>query len=158
MKTNLNVLHLEDDTFDAALVHATLREGGIVCTITRLETEAYFRSALSRGGIDLILADLNLPTFDGMSALRIARVDRPDVPFIFVSGTLGEDQAIESLKSGATDYVLKKNLSRLPDAVKRAMQEVETRAERRQFELRACLRKGLIIPPTKTTTRLPHIA
>jgi DNA-binding NtrC family response regulator len=157
MKSTLHILHLEDDLYDAALVQATLREGGILCSITRLETHPSFVAALAQGEIDLILADYSLPSFDGLSALIIAQKHRADVPFIFVSGTLGEDQAIDTLKSGATDYVLKKNLSRLPAAIFRAMEEVRAQAERRQFEARACLRKRLIIPPQRTTARLPRI-
>jgi DNA-binding NtrC family response regulator len=156
MKPTLNILHLEDDPYDAALVQATLRSGGIVATITCVMTREYFVSVLGRGGIDLILADYTLPGFDGLSALKITQDERPDVPFILVSGTLGEDQAIESLKSGATDYVLKRNLSRLPAAVQAAMEEVEAREKRRQFEARACLRKRLVIPPQKTS-RLPLV-
>ena len=157
MKSPINILHLEDDPYDAALVQATLREGGIVSTITRAETHDYFVAVLDKGGVDLILADYTLPAFDGLSALKIAHEERPEVPFIFVSGTLGEDRAIESLKSGATDYVLKKNLSRLSPAVIQAITEVEARAERRQFEARSLLRKRLIIPAQQTTSRLPRI-
>ena len=93
-----------------------------------------FVAALEHGGIDLILSDCTLPAFDGMSALKIAHAKWPAIPFIFVSGTLGEERAIDSLKSGATDYVLKERLSRLVPAVRRAMQEVEERAERRRLE------------------------
>ena len=156
MKPTLNILHLEDDPFDAALVQATLREGGVTCTITRMETQAYFMSEIAKGGVDLILADYTLPAFDGLSALKIAQAERPDIPFIFVSGTLGEDQAIISLKSGATDYVLKKNLSRLPDAVLMAMRAVEDRMIGQQLESRSLFRKGLIIPPQKATSKLPR--
>ena len=93
-----------------------------------------FVAALERGGIDMILSDFSLPAFDGLSAIEIARARWPDLPVILVSGTLGEEQAIDSLKSGATDYVLKERLSRLAPAVRRAMQEVEERAERRRLE------------------------
>ena len=157
MKPPINILHLEDDPYDGALVIATLREGGVLSTITRTETHDVFVSLLARGGIDLILADYTLPAFDGMAALKIAQRDRPDVPFIFVSGTLGEDQAIDSLKSGATDYVLKKNLSRLPPAVKKAMEDVEARDQRRLFVARAILRKKLVIPPQTISGLLPGL-
>ena len=93
-----------------------------------------FVAALEQGGVDLILSDYSLPGFDGMSALKIARAKWPAIPSILVSGTLGEELAIDSLKSGATDYVLKERLSRLVPAVRRAMQEVEERAERRRLE------------------------
>ena len=103
-------------------------------------------AALTQGGIDLILSDYTLPRFDGLSALKIAQIERPEVPFIFVSGTLGEDQAIESFKRGAVDYVLKKHLSRIPEAVRHAMQAVEKRAERRQYESRASFANASSFP------------
>ena len=157
MKYPLPILHLEDDPHDAALVEATLRTGGISCTITSVKTRDCFVAALAQGGFALILSDYTLPDFDGLAALKIAQIERPDLPFILVSGTLGEDQAIDSLKSGATDYVLKKHLSRLPPAVSQAMQEVEKRAERRQLEARSLLRKRLVIPPQRTTAMLPRV-
>jgi DNA-binding NtrC family response regulator len=157
MKSPFQILHLEDDPYDAALVQGTLKAGGIVSATLCVETEEHFVAALTQGGIDLILSDYTLPQFDGLSALKIAQAERPDLPFIFVSGTLGEDQAIASLKSGAVDYVLKKHLSRLPEAIRHAMQAVEERAERRQYESRALLRKRLIIPPQRTTTILPRV-
>ena len=91
-------------------------------------------AALEQGGIDLILSDFTLPAFDGLSALKIAHAGRPDLPVILVSGTLGEERAIDSLKSGATDYVLKERLTRLAPAVRRAMLEVEERAENKRLE------------------------
>lgn len=157
VKSPIHILHLEDDPYDASLVQGTLRAGGIVSTTTCVETEEHFVTALAQGGIDLILSDYTLPGFNGLSALKIAHAERPEVPFIFVSGTLGEDQAIESLKSGAADYVLKKHLSRLPETVHHAMQEVEERTNRLQYESRALFRKHLVIPPQRTTTRLPRI-
>src|SRR4029077_1406633 len=91
-------------------------------------------SALEDRRLDLILADYSLPSFDGISALKITIGARPDLPLIFVSGTLGEEVAIEALKIGATDYVLKSKLSRLVPAVRRAMREAEERAERKKAE------------------------
>src|ERR1019366_4092208 len=110
MKSTLNILLLEDDPNDAALIRSALETGGIACTIIRVEKRDDFVAALERGGIDLILSDFKLPAFDGLTAMKIARARHPDVPFILVSGTLGEKRAIDSLKSGATDYVLKNNL------------------------------------------------
>src|ERR1700675_3909343 len=100
MSSPLRVLHLEDDVRDTELIQATLEAEGIAAELTRVETEQDFFSALGRGDVDLVLADYTLPSFDGMSALRIARQKAPDVPFLFVSGTLGEDVAIEALKTG----------------------------------------------------------
>jgi len=134
MKDLLHILHLEDDTNDASLIHATLETEGIPCVIARVETRDDFQAALERGGIDLILSDYSLPAFDGSSAIALVRATCVDIPVILVSGTLGEEQAIESLKNGATDYVLKERLSRLAPSVRRAMQEVEDREERWMLE------------------------
>lgn len=135
MKSKLNILHLEDDPNDAALVQSALETGGIACTITRVDNRDDFVAALGRGGIDLVLSDFKLPAFDGATAMKIARAGHPDVPFILVSGTLGEERAIDALKSGATDYVLKNNLARLVPAVRRAIQEVSERSELRRLEM-----------------------
>ncbi|HEX7618576.1 MAG TPA: response regulator, partial [Verrucomicrobiae bacterium] len=134
MKSPLHILHLEDDPNDAALIQSTLEAAGIACATTCVQNHDDFVAALEHGGIDLILSDFTLPAFDGLSALKIARDKWPDLPVIMVSGTLGEERAIDSLQSGATDYVLKQRLSRLATAVRRAMQEVEERAERRRLE------------------------
>jgi PAS domain S-box-containing protein len=130
----LQILHLEDEPKDAELVQATLEVEGIVCDLTRTDTQEGFLACLQQGGFDLILADYTLPLFDGISALKIAREIRPEVPFIFVSGTLGEELAIEALKLGATDYVLKTRLSRIVPSVRRALREAEERSQRRQAE------------------------
>ena len=129
----LRIVHLEDDPADAELVQERLAIEGIECDITRVQTESQFRSALEQR-CDLILADYTLPFFDGLSALSIVRQQQPDLPFIFVSGTLGEEVAIEALKIGATDYVLKQRLSRLAPAVGRALREAEEIAERKHAE------------------------
>ncbi|HTB62199.1 MAG TPA: response regulator [Opitutales bacterium] len=134
MKPPLRILHLEDDANDAALILATLEAEGMACVINRVETRDDFILALEQGGLDLILSDFSLPMFDGLSALQIAHAKWPATPLIFVSGTLGEERAIDSLKSGATDYVLKGRLSRLAPAVRRAVQEVEKRAECQRLE------------------------
>src|SRR5258707_14027163 len=129
MKSHLRILHLEDDPPDAELVQETLEADGIFSCVTRVESEADFIASLEEGGFDLILADYTLPSFDGMSALKIAQQNWPLLPFIFVSGTLGEEVAIEALKFGATDYVFKTRLSRIGPSVKRALREAEERAE-----------------------------
>src|ERR1700746_2648804 len=129
MKSQLRILYLEDDPKDAELVQETLATDGISCLVTRVETEADFTASLKRGGFDLILADYTLPSFDGLSALKIARQDWPHVPLIFVSGTLGEEVAIEALKIGATDYVFKTRLSRIVPSVQRALREAEERID-----------------------------
>ena len=134
MKSPLHILHLEDNPGDAALIQATLQAGGILCAITCVQNRDDFVAALEKGGIDLVLSDFTLPAFDGFSALKIARAKWPAIPFIHVSGTMGEEQAIDSLKSGATDYVLKERLARLVPAVHRARREVKERVARKLAE------------------------
>jgi signal transduction histidine kinase len=126
-KPPLRVLYLEDDPRDAELAHETLAADGIESEIIRVETEADFIVALKQGGFDLVLADYTLPSFDGLSALDIVQKNWPEVPLIFVSGTLGEELAIEALKRGATDYVFKTRLSRIVPSVQRALRESEER-------------------------------
>ena len=107
MDSTLRFLHLEDDANDAELVRALLEDDGIACEARGSTPGTISRPRSAGGGFDLILADFSLPSFDGLSAFEIARERRPEVPFIFVSGTLGEEVAIEALKAGATDYVVK---------------------------------------------------
>src|ERR1700732_3159886 len=130
----LRILSIEDDPKDAKLIQDLLEAEGVVCEVTRVDTQAALAASLEQGGIDLILADYTLPSFDGISALKFAMKACPDVPFIFVSGTLGEEVAIEALKFGATDYVLKTRLSRLAPSVLRALREATQRAERNRAE------------------------
>jgi two-component system, cell cycle sensor histidine kinase and response regulator CckA len=137
MASPLRILHLEDNLLDAELVAAAFETYGLECEITRVETEQAFTSTLESGGIDLILADYSLPSFDGVSALKFAHKKCPDVPYIFISGTMGEDIAVESLKLGATDYILKNNLSRLVPSVRRALNEVQNRNELKRAEAEA---------------------
>ena len=134
MKPPLRVLHLEDNPNDAELIQAALQSEGIVSHVVRVETRADFLASLEQGGFDIILADYTLPSFDGLSALSIAMERCPDVPFIFVSGTLGEEVAIEALKIGATDYLLKERLSSIGPPVHRALREARERDERRRAE------------------------
>jgi DNA-binding NtrC family response regulator len=134
MKTPLQIVHLEHDPNDARRVQAGLEAEGIACTVERVESRADFVAALERRNVDLILSDFSLAAFDGLSALEIARTNHPNIPFIIVSGTTGEESAIESLKHGATDYVPKQHLQRIVPAVTRAIQEVEARTERRRLE------------------------
>jgi signal transduction histidine kinase/CheY-like chemotaxis protein len=129
----LRVLLLEDSATDAELVQGILEADNFVCEATRVQTRAEFMGALEDGEFDLILADYSLPSFDGLSALKLALSARPDLPFIFVSG-FGEEIAIEALTSGATDYVLKTRLSRLAPSVRRALREARERAERKKAE------------------------
>ena len=130
----LLVLLVEDSQPDAELTIRRLKSAGFRCTYQCVVTEAEMRSALRAGLPDLILSDFSLPGFDGMSALAIARVEAPGVPFIFLSGTIGEERAIEALKCGAIDYVLKANPIRLVPAIKRALADAELRRTSRLAE------------------------
>ncbi len=134
METMIHILHLEDDPIDAELIHAKVEETNLTCRITLVQDRDEYVQALQQDIHEIILADFKLPGYDGMSALRLAKELRPDVPFIFVSGTMGEEAAIEGLTQGATDYVLKHDLSRLPPAVNRALDEARNRRRRRNAE------------------------
>jgi len=134
MRRPLRILSIEDDPKDTKLIQDLLETDGLVCEVMRVDSQAAVLAWVEQGGIDLILADYTLPSFDGISALKFAMKACPDVPFIFVSGTLGEEVAIEALKIGATDYVLKTRLSRLVPSVQRALREATQRAERRRAE------------------------
>ena len=130
----LHILLLEDDSADSELIRATLNNGGVNCELKQVETRTDFLAELQSGNLDLILSDYLLPQFDGISALKMAQETRPDVPFILVSGVLGEERAIEALKDGATDYVLKQRLERLLPSVQRAIRESQERQELQRAE------------------------
>ena len=130
----LRILMVEDVEADAEITFRELRRSGLQFEYRCVETEADLTRECNEFAPDIVLSDFALPHFDGLSALRIVRRMQPDLPFIFVSGTIGEETAIESLRGGATDYVLKSNLSRLPSAVSRALQEAAERATLRGTE------------------------
>src|SRR5688572_2573918 len=134
MKQELRILMVEDVPTDAELEIRELKRAGLRVSHRLVETERAFRDALQEFRPELIISDFSMPHFDGMLALALARELAPEVPFIFVSGTIGEEYAIRALKNGATDYVLKNNLVRLPAAVERALQDSEERAARRKAE------------------------
>jgi signal transduction histidine kinase len=125
---------LEDNELDAELIAEQLAAAGFEAAITRVESKAEFERALAGGTPDVVLADFSLPSYDGLSALAAARQIASEVPFIFVSGAIGEELAIDTLRRGATDYVLKGRLHRLGPAVSRALDEREERAARRRAE------------------------
>jgi len=131
---HLRILHLEDDTADSELIGSLLRTAGLDCELERVDTRAAFEASLASGAFQIILSDYSLPGFDGQAALGLARSLKPELPFLFVSGTIGEELAIESLKEGATDFVLKDRLQRLASAVRRALAEAEERAFRQRSE------------------------
>jgi signal transduction histidine kinase len=134
-KRGLRILHLEDDAADAALIERALTDEGIVAQLQRVWTRDAYLSAISEGPFDLILSDNSLPGFDGLTALALLRERDLETPFVLVSGTVGEERAAESLKSGATDFVLKDRIKRLGAAVRRALAEVEDRRQRRSLEM-----------------------
>lgn len=128
----LRILHLEDSPSDAELAREHLAAEGIPCVVRRVETREDFSAALHDGGIDLIIADYQLPDFDGLTAYAIARQYCPDVPFLILTGILGEEYAIDTLMLGVSEYILKQHLSsRLAPAVWRALDQQRERAERR---------------------------
>lgn len=134
MKALLRILNLEDNATDAALNDAMLSARWPDCQFVRVDNRKDFLDALEQGNFDIILSDYSMPGFDGWEALTLAREKCPQIPFLFVSGTIGEDTAVEALKNGATDYVLKHRLVRLIPAVARSLREVEERGERERAE------------------------
>lgn len=130
----IRILLLEDSAIDAELLEGHLARSSLEFSIECVADRASYMSAIARGGIDIILADYSLPDFDGLTALHVARQELPDVPFLFVSGVVGEEFATDALKQGATDYVLKRNLLRLTAALERALAEARERRERRRAE------------------------
>jgi len=134
VKKDLHILMLEDDAADAELTRFTLRKGGLHFSVVRVDSKEEFLNELEQRPPALILSDYSLPGFDGNEALTLARQKCPETPFIFVTGTMGEEVAIETLKNGATDYVLKTRLSRLIPAVHRALREAQERSQRLRAE------------------------
>jgi DNA-binding NtrC family response regulator len=131
MKSPLRILLLEGSVLDGDTILATLAGEDIPCQATRVTTRAEFQAALENNSFDLIVSDCSLPWFDGFAALDIAVEQRPGLPFILVSSTTGEELAIDTVKRGATDYVLKSHLARLGPAVRRAVSEATERAAKR---------------------------
>ncbi|MDA5633217.1 sensor histidine kinase [Agrobacterium sp. ST15.16.024] len=129
------LLLLEDSSVDAELIEEQLSRISPPPAVTRAVGKASFMEALENQQFDIILADFSLPDFDGMSALDVTMQRFPDTPFIFVSGILGEDAAIDAFRRGATDYVLKQRLARLPSAVERALAEAREKQERKRAEI-----------------------
>lgn len=132
VKPILRVLHLEDDPSDADFIHAKLAAEGLECETVRVDTRADFVAGLDRHLFDLIISDYTIPGFDGLTALTLAQQKCPEIPFIFVSGTLGEESAVITMQCGATDYVLKNRMSRLGPAVRRALREADERIRLKQ--------------------------
>ncbi|HHY01123.1 MAG TPA: response regulator, partial [Methanothermobacter sp.] len=130
MVEEIRVLILEDVPLDAELIETQLKREGLEFKSKVVDNEEMYRKEIAEFQPSIILADHSLPKFDGITAMNIARKITPNTPFIFVSGKIGEDFAVEMLKEGATDYVLKNNLSKLPHAVIRALKEAKEKMEK----------------------------
>src|SRR6266851_2094280 len=130
------ILIVDDSADDADLVLRALRRSGYEIFAERVDTAETMEAALARAGWNIIIADYAMPHFDGISALRLLQGKQIDLPFILVSGTIGEDVAVEAIKAGAHDYVLKSNLARLPHAVERALSDAHARREHKLAEAR----------------------
>lgn len=130
MENKINILHLEDSPFDSELIQSIIESNGINCEYYIVDSEIDYTNILESKNIDIILSDYNLPDYNGNDALKIAREQYSHIPFIFVSGTIGEDTAIIAMVNGATDYVLKNKMDRLVPAIKRALNERELERNR----------------------------
>jgi len=136
MAKPLSILHVEDTPDDSDGVRRLIEKEWGECEFRRVETLLQFKEAIQSKTIDVILSDYRLPGFTGMEALEIARALSPNIPFIFVSGMMGEEKAIESLRNGATDYVLKDRLKHLVPAVRRALLEAKEHSLNRKLQQR----------------------
>jgi PleD family two-component response regulator len=132
----IRILHLEDNSIDAEYIESVLQSSGLQCHFMRVEERGAFLAALEDGRPDVVLSDFTLPAFDGLTALQLTRERSSDLPFVFVSGSIGEEFAVECLKQGANDYLLKDKLVRLASAVSRAMEEARIKKEKRRVEER----------------------
>ncbi|MEO5694382.1 MAG: response regulator, partial [Usitatibacter sp.] len=130
--TPLRVLLIEDSEDDAAQELRQLKQGGYEVAHKRVESESDMRAALDDATWDIVISDYRMPRFSGLAALAVLRERDTDLPFIVVSGTIGEETAVAMMKAGASDYVMKGNLTRLAAAVRRELRDAETRIERRQ--------------------------
>ncbi|MET0263280.1 MAG: response regulator, partial [Rariglobus sp.] len=131
MSKTLKILFVEDNPIDAELVLRQLRRDGVTLDVKRVDTEADFAASLSPE-LDLILSDYDLGSFNGLRALEIIKERDIEIPFILISGTIGEDLAVDAIKQGASDYLLKDRLARLGTAVNQAIKESRLRQERKQ--------------------------
>src|SRR2546425_2807306 len=134
MNKPLRILHLEDEPDYSDLVRSMLQTEGIQAEVVLVTDRAEFEAALALETFDLILADYSLPSYDGLQALKCSRERSPETPFLLISGNIGEQAAIESLKTGATDYILKQCPERLVPSIRRAVQEADERKQRRLSE------------------------
>ena len=134
MNKRLHILHLEDEPDFAELVRSMIEQDSLDAEVKQVKTREELKTALDGETFDVILSDFHLPDLTGLDALAMLREKSSDTPFILISGTIGESAAIESLKAGATDYILKQQPERLTSAIRRAVEEAEERAKRRKAE------------------------
>jgi len=134
MREPIRILHLEDSPRDAEILHDQLAADGLACDITLAGDRPSFEKALAAGPWDVILCDYNLPGYDGLSALQLAREKYPAIPVIMLSGSLSPEEAVECLRAGATDYLLKQRAERLASAVQQALKQGKDRQARRAAE------------------------
>ncbi|MFA6469495.1 MAG: response regulator [Bacteroidota bacterium] len=153
-KKKISILHLEEKVIDHELLKELLMDSGLNVDMIRVETKNEFLHSLRSGLYDLVISDYSLPSYDGISALGDTQAVSPDIPFIIVSGNIGEEYAVESLKLGATDYILKNNLKRLPSAIQRALIEAEEQSQLKTLEIELREREQFI---TKVTEMSPNI-
>jgi PAS domain S-box-containing protein len=132
MDKKIKILHLEDSKKDSALIRSLIDSGGIGHDYFFVDIEKDYLETLEKENIDIILSDYSLPGYSGDKALKVAREKYAHIPFIFISGTIGEDAAIQAMVNGAKDYVLKNKLERLVPAIKRALNECELENEKKQ--------------------------
>ena len=125
MTEPLRILLAEDSEADAELIQRELKRGGLAFQSRRVQSEADFRRELDEFQPHLVISDFSMPRFSGRKALAIARESRGDIPFIFISGTIGENVAVDMMKAGADDYVMKNNLARLLPALERELREAK---------------------------------
>jgi signal transduction histidine kinase len=144
VRTSLRVLLVEDSPDDAEIVLAALRHGGCEPHWTRVDNAPHMRAALRENTWDLVLCDYAMPRFDALSALEVLKGEQLDVPFIIVSGTMGEETAVAAMKAGAQDFFSKDRLARLPAAIERELREARIRAEQRQMQDRMLLSDRLV--------------
>jgi len=134
INNKIRILHLEDNKNDAELIKAMLKSDGLDCTILLADNREDFLKIIDENIVDLILADYSLPSFDGLSALKLVRELNLDIPFILISAVLKEELAIEALHRGATDYISKSRLERLSPSIKRVIQEIKEKEQRKKLE------------------------
>ena len=136
MTTPLRVLIVEDSEDDTALVVRELRRGGYDVTFERVDSPQALDAAVGKREWDIVICDYSMPHFSGTDALRLLREKGSEVPFIFLSGTIGEETAVAALKQGAQDYLMKDNMKRLIPAIQRELREKEERQQRKDLEQR----------------------